>query len=79
MQYIDNLLDWGDALFAQDSIESINEATMLYILANDILGERPVKLGAHDNIADADLDLRQARTGDRRRLGVPRRPREPRP
>ena len=55
MQYIDNLLDWGDALFAQDTIESINEATMLYILANDILGERPVKLGAHDTVADADL------------------------
>jgi hypothetical protein len=55
MQYIDNLLDWGDALFAQDNIESINEATMLYILANDILGERPVKLGAHDTTADADL------------------------
>jgi hypothetical protein len=55
MQYIDNLLDWGDALFAQDSIEAINEATMLYILASDILGERPVQLGAHDNVADADL------------------------
>jgi hypothetical protein len=55
MQYIDNLLDWGDALFAQDSVESINEATMLYILANDILGEHPVKLGAHDNVTDADL------------------------
>ena len=55
MQYIDNLLDWGDALFAQDSLESINEATMLYILASDILGDRPVKLGAHDKVADADL------------------------
>jgi len=55
MQYIDNLLDWGDALFAQDSIEAINEATMLYILAADILGDCPVQLGSHDNIADADL------------------------
>lgn len=45
MKYIDNLLDWGDDLFARDTIESINEATMLYVLAADILGQRPVKLG----------------------------------
>lgn len=41
MKYIDNLLDWGDRLFRQDTIESINEATQLYVLAQDILGERP--------------------------------------
>jgi len=46
MKYIDNLLDWGDHLFTQDSYESINEATLLYIIALDILGERPVKRGA---------------------------------
>lgn len=46
MKYIDNLLDWGDHLFTQDSYESINEATLLYITALDILGERPAKLGA---------------------------------
>ncbi|MBD2114975.1 MULTISPECIES: neuraminidase-like domain-containing protein [Cyanophyceae] len=45
MKYIDNLLDWGDHLFAQDTMESINEATMLYVLAYDILGKRPAKLG----------------------------------
>ena len=45
MKYIDNLIDWGDYLFAQDSIESINEATMLYVFASDILGKRPVELG----------------------------------
>ncbi len=45
MKYIDNLLDWGDHLFGQDTRESINEATMLYILASDILGKRPVQLG----------------------------------
>lgn len=46
MKYIDNLLDWGDYLFAQDTMESINEATMLYVLASDILGKRPSKLGS---------------------------------
>lgn len=45
MKYIDNLLDWGDQLFSQDTMESINEASLLYILASDILGERPAELG----------------------------------
>ena len=45
MKYIDNLLDWGDHLFSQDTFESINEATMLYIMAVDILGDRPVQSG----------------------------------
>lgn len=45
MKYIDNLLDWGDALFAQDTWESITQATMLYLLAYDLLGPRPENLG----------------------------------
>jgi hypothetical protein len=45
MKYIDNLLDWGDNLFAQFTRESINEATLLYTLAADILGPRPAALG----------------------------------
>lgn len=45
MKYIDNLLDWGEHLFAQDTMESINEATLLYVSASDILGERPSELG----------------------------------
>jgi hypothetical protein len=42
MKYIDNLIAWGDQLFRRDTIESINEATQLYILAAEILGKRPV-------------------------------------
>jgi hypothetical protein len=41
MKYLDNLITWGDYLFRQDSMESINEATQLYILASEILGPRP--------------------------------------
>ncbi len=41
MKYLDNLIAWGDNLFRQDSMESINEATQLYILAAEILGPRP--------------------------------------
>lgn len=41
MKYIDNLITWADQLFSRDTIESINEATLLYVLANTILGPRP--------------------------------------
>ncbi|KAH8749194.1 hypothetical protein F5882DRAFT_310884 [Hyaloscypha sp. PMI_1271] len=44
MKYLDNLIAWGDQLFRQDSIEAINEATQLYILAAEILGERPATI-----------------------------------
>jgi hypothetical protein len=40
MRYIDNLIEWGDQLFRKDTIESINEATQLYLLAANILGRR---------------------------------------
>ena len=41
MKYIDNLIAWGDDLFRQGTIESINQATQLYVLAGHILGPRP--------------------------------------
>jgi len=41
MKYLDNLIAWGDQLFRRDTIESINEATQLYIYAAEILGRRP--------------------------------------
>jgi hypothetical protein len=44
MKYLDNLVAWGDNLFRQDSMESINEATQLYILAAEILGPRPKRI-----------------------------------
>ncbi len=46
MRYIDNLIAWGDQLFRRDTIESINEATQLYILAAQILGKRPENIPA---------------------------------
>lgn len=44
MKYLDNLIAWGDQLFRRDTIESINEATQIYILAAEILGKRPEKM-----------------------------------
>lgn len=44
MKYIDNLIAWGDSLFRQFTIETLNEATQLYILAANILGDKPQQI-----------------------------------
>lgn len=46
MKYLDNLIAWADHLFKMDTMESINEASQLYILAAQILGERPQEIPA---------------------------------
>jgi hypothetical protein len=44
MKYLDNLVAWGDNLFREDTIESLNEATQIYVLAANILGRKPQKV-----------------------------------
>lgn len=44
--YIKNIVAWADQLFRRDTRESINEATLLYIMAAQILGPRPEKIRA---------------------------------
>ena len=44
MKYLDNLISWGDNLFRQDTMETTNEATQIYVLAANILGPRPQKV-----------------------------------
>ncbi len=44
MKYLDNLIAWGDNLFRQDTIETLNEATQVYVLAANILGTKPQKV-----------------------------------
>ncbi len=64
MKYIDNLIAWADQLFSQDTIETINQATLLYVLAHELLGRRPVKVPAPERAdksyneltVDGDLD-----------------------
>ncbi len=41
MKYLDNLIAWGDSLFRQFTIETLNEATQIYVLAANVLGRRP--------------------------------------
>ncbi|MFO0756327.1 MAG: neuraminidase-like domain-containing protein [Byssovorax sp.] len=46
VKYIENLIAWGDDLFRRDTIETITEATQLYILGRQLLGARPRTLAA---------------------------------
>ena len=48
MKYLSNLIAWGDSLFLQYTIETINEASMHYVLASSILGPRPEKVPTHN-------------------------------
>lgn len=48
LKYIDNLIDWWDSLFSEDTIESINEATQLYILAYQLMWKRPEEVPSTD-------------------------------
>ena len=59
MKYLDNLVGWGDMLFRTDTRENINEATLLYTLAAQLLGRRPAQIPARATPADhtfASLD-----------------------
>lgn len=44
MKYLDNLIAWGDSLFRQDTIETLNEATQIYVLAANVLGPKPMSV-----------------------------------
>jgi hypothetical protein len=52
MAYLDNLFAWGDSLFAQNTRESINEATQIYLLAKNILGPAPVEIPDRGTVQD---------------------------
>jgi Tc toxin complex TcA C-terminal TcB-binding domain len=64
MAYLDNLIAWGDTLFQQYTIETINEATQLYVLAANILGPKPqavpekgsVKALTYNDLRNAQID-----------------------
>ncbi|MEP0367422.1 MAG: hypothetical protein ABJN36_12420 [Cyclobacteriaceae bacterium] len=57
MKYVDNLIQWGDSLFRRDTIESINEATQIYILAAQVLGPKPVEVSKEDSSVSTLGDL----------------------
>lgn len=42
--YLDTLIAWGDERFSQDTMETVAEATQLYLYALGVLGPRPVPI-----------------------------------
>lgn len=59
MAYLDNVIAWGDSLFRQDTRESINEATQLYVMAANLLGPRPQAVPKKGSVrAQTYADLR---------------------
>ena len=60
MKYIDNLIEWGDQLFRHDTMESVNEATQLYVLASRLLGRQPRKVEREPRDPQTFANLRQA-------------------
>ena len=61
MKYLDNLIAWGDSLFLADTVETLNEATLCYVLAANILGPRPDVVPRPGSTgAKSFLQLRQA-------------------
>jgi len=57
MSYLDNLIAWADNLFSTDSREALNEATLLYVTAAEILGPQPVAITAPKHADDSFDDL----------------------
>ena len=55
MAYLDNLIAWGDNLFSTESREALSEATLLYVVADEILGPKPVAVTPPDH-ADESFD-----------------------
>ncbi len=54
MKYIDNLINYGDYLFTQDTWETLTEANMYYVLADDLLGKPPRVIVSDQNQATAN-------------------------
>lgn len=52
MHYVANIIAWGDNLYRQYNEETISEALMLYMIAADLLGDKPQDLGICDMPSD---------------------------
>lgn len=58
MAYVQNLIDWGDNLFQTQSREAVEQATLLYVLAQGILGPTPAAV-TPPTAVDASFDTLQ--------------------
>ncbi len=68
MKFLDLLIAWGDSLFAQATMETVNQATQLYVLAGQVLGPRPIEpssgCAGENNAAPSFASLASAATSD---------------
>ena len=67
MKFLDNLIAWGDSLYAQYTMENVAQAEQLYIFADLILGPRPEQV----RLPDADFADQAGRHDLRRHPGRP--------
>lgn len=56
MKFLDNLIAWGDARFSQDTMESVNQAEQLYILASMLLGPAPERVRLPRDFQPSNVD-----------------------
>ena len=59
MSYLDNLIAWADNLFSTESREALGEATLLYVIASEILGPQPAAITPPQH-ADKSFDQLEA-------------------
>ncbi len=57
MKYLDNLIAFADNLFATDSREALSEATLLYVIASEVLGPKPSAVTPPKHADDSYNDL----------------------
>lgn len=63
MRYVGLLLDWGDFEYTKDTWESVSQATLLYIVARELLGPRPIDVGSCATEAPATFKDIQTKYG----------------
>ena len=64
VKYVENLIAWADSKFRQDTMESVNEALQIYVIANHILGSKPEFIPKHGEIKSESYDSLQNKWDD---------------
>ncbi|MGA1147047.1 MAG: neuraminidase-like domain-containing protein, partial [Candidatus Nanopelagicales bacterium] len=57
LRYVDNLIQWGDSYFRQYTLESVDQARLLYVLASELLGQRPEEVEIREPEPQSFQDL----------------------
>lgn len=64
MQYVENLIQWGDSQFLLNTWEALTIATMLYVRARDLLGPKPQPVGVFRRGEERSFDEIEAYFAD---------------